>query len=176
MVPKSRNTPQAYTVDSAAIRYYHSRPYLLAMGDRHYCKRPLLQTICAVLLLLGVDGSCASDRHALTISGTEDSNDHSHSYFPPKIPADHTDSTYRRADPTPLQRPSPHTHTKTDTSTTEPSTSHYRRKALSSSFFPSARPPDQHLLHLAKRPSQPTHKTLAPDRRRGRVLAASLLE
>jgi hypothetical protein len=32
-----------YTMNSAAIRYYHSRPHLLAAGDRHYCDgQPIL--------------------------------------------------------------------------------------------------------------------------------------
>ena len=34
-----------YTMDSAAIRYYHSRPHLLAACDRHYCERPILSIL-----------------------------------------------------------------------------------------------------------------------------------
>jgi hypothetical protein len=31
-----------YSTESAAIRYYHSRPHLLSLRNRHYCERPLL--------------------------------------------------------------------------------------------------------------------------------------
>lgn len=34
-----------YTAESATIRYYHSRPHLLSLTDRHYCKRPLLSIL-----------------------------------------------------------------------------------------------------------------------------------
>ena len=42
---KEQELSKVYTVESAAIRYYHSRPHLLASGDRHYCKRPLLKIL-----------------------------------------------------------------------------------------------------------------------------------
>jgi hypothetical protein len=31
-----------YSAESATIRYYHSRPHLLGITDRHYCEKPLL--------------------------------------------------------------------------------------------------------------------------------------
>ena len=34
-----------YTMESAAIRYYHSRPHLLSACDRHYCERSLLSIL-----------------------------------------------------------------------------------------------------------------------------------
>lgn len=40
-------TAQIYTIESAAIRYYYSRPHLLSIGDRHYCERPLLSILQA---------------------------------------------------------------------------------------------------------------------------------
>ena len=38
---KEQELSKVYTEESAAIRYYHSRPHLFAVSDRYYCERPL---------------------------------------------------------------------------------------------------------------------------------------
>jgi hypothetical protein len=44
----SENEPLSiYTLELSAIRHYHSRPHLLAAGDRHYCARSLISILCS---------------------------------------------------------------------------------------------------------------------------------
>ena len=43
--PQEREATRVYTAESATIRYYHSRPHLLGLTDRHYCDKPLISIL-----------------------------------------------------------------------------------------------------------------------------------
>ena len=43
--PSEQEATRIYTAESATIRYYHSRPHLLGMTDRHSCDKPLLSIL-----------------------------------------------------------------------------------------------------------------------------------
>jgi hypothetical protein len=168
---KEQEHTKAYTVDSAAIRYYHSRPYLLAMGDRHYCKRPLLQ------ILRGAPATRRRWLMRVRQARADYIRDgrlqrHIHSYFPPKHPQPQDPPTEIKLDSTPAKLLHPHQNQHLEDRTIDQRITTQR---TINSFFPSASTSRPALLHLAKRPPQPPTKPSLPDRRRGRVLADSLL-
>ena len=151
--PKEQELTTTYTVESAAIRYYHSKPYLLATGDRHYCQRPLLQ------LLRGAPGTrrrwLMRVRQARAAYIRRDGRHQRQltSYFTFKEPArPPTDSTIE-------EQTQPHCINRRLTSTPLSRLQNPRRRikmqSTISSFFPSARPPNGHLTIPNNLPTYP---------------------
>jgi hypothetical protein len=155
---KEQELSKAYSVESAAIRYYHSRPHLLATGDQHYLQRPLLQILRGAPAtrrrwLLRVrqarDAYIRDGQHQRQLTSyfirssrrshePQDANTNAHSQLPhavnPQIsllpPTEDQSQLTNNAPPM-----IPHSYQNSRRRSTMQSTI--------TSFFPSARPPDQ---------------------------------
>lgn len=170
---KEQELSKVYTVESAAIRYYHSRPHLLATGDRHYCQRPLLQIL---------RGAPASRRRWLTRVRQARAayiRDGQHqrqltSYFHRPLNHDqepkanitdahrrrHHSATLSTSILTPLPEDQRRLHYTVPLTTDTPTSLQNLRRRITmqrtiTSFFPSARPPDQSLN--TPLPDHPAH-------------------
>ena len=147
-----------YTAESATIRYYHSRPHLLSLNDRHYCERPLLSIL---------RGSPATRRRWLRRVRLARANyikdgklqTQITGFFPHRQddrPRDQHDADMNRTTTNSNQGAENNTERRNPPNVHKPRPRHSRRQitaqSLITSFYPSGRPPDSNLT-----PDNDTH-------------------